>query len=210
MEFYRMKKAEESSRFPDANTVTYVVSTAWIERYKEYIFWSCIASNQAPAPTPGHLEKKHPGKVGNYEILNHGEKYLKGTGTIKGFETEVVDTYLINDREKFEFWSEELWNFVMQRYGCDHVIKRFYVKMNAAYSLTEVEWRYKEVPVCIVKAEDLYAGKCSGENFNVQIISMSKRATYSDFKRRVVDIMAAQGLSGLKIDDVRLWQCSKK
>ena len=45
MEFYRMKKAEESSRFPDANTVTYVVSTAWIEKYKEYIFWSCIASN---------------------------------------------------------------------------------------------------------------------------------------------------------------------
>ena len=77
MEFYRMKKAEESSRFPDANTVTYVVSTTWIEKYKEYIFWSCIASNQAPSPAPGHLEKKHPGKVRNYEILNHGEKYFK-------------------------------------------------------------------------------------------------------------------------------------
>ena len=95
------------------------------------------------------------------------------------------------ERDAFEFWSEDLWNFVHDRYGCDHVIKRFYVKMNSAYALTEVEWRFKEVPVYIVKAEDLYAGKHTGENFQVQIIGMSKRATYSDFKRRVVDIMAA-------------------
>ena len=122
----------------------------------------------------------------------------------------MADTYLNLERDKFEFWSEDLWNFVYERYGCDHVIKRFYVKMNAAYALTEVEWRFKEVPVCIVKAEDLYAGKCTRENFKVQIIGMSKRATYSDFKRRVVDIMAAQGLEGLKVDDVRIWLCSKK
>ena len=39
LEFYKMKKAEDQSRFPSANTVTYVVSTDWIEKYKEYIFW---------------------------------------------------------------------------------------------------------------------------------------------------------------------------
>ena len=64
-EFFKMKKAEDMSRFPSANTVTYVVSTAWVEKYKEYIFWQSFYSNQDPAPEAGHLEKKHPGKISN-------------------------------------------------------------------------------------------------------------------------------------------------
>ena len=100
----------------------------------------------------------------NADILNLEEKYLKGTGKIKGFESNVIDTYLHKDmreRSNYEFWSEELWNFIKSRYGCDHEIKRFYHKQGAYYSLTEVEARYKEVPVYIVRAEDLYAGKCN-------------------------------------------------
>ena len=137
----------------------------------------------------------------NADILNLDEKYLKGTGKIKGFETAVMDTYLHKDmreRSNYEFLSEELWNFVKTRYGCDHEIKIYYHKQGSYYSLTEVESRYKEVPVCIVRAEDLYAGKCDNDTFRINYVNMSKRATYSDFKKRLVDIMEVQGLPGLK------------
>ena len=130
----------------------------------------------------------------NAQILNLDDKYLRGTGKIKGFETAVMDTYLhkeMRERTNYEFWSEELWNFVKDRYGCDHEIKRFYHKQGTYYALTEVEARYKEVPVCIVRAEDLYAGKCDKDWFAISYVNMGKKATYSDFKRRIVDIIEA-------------------
>jgi hypothetical protein len=126
-----MKKAHDGARFPEAGTVTYIVSTKWVDAYKDYCFWSSIRLNQVPDPSEGHFEKTHPGKVSNADVLNLDEKYLKGTGKLKGFDTEVIDTYLHkNMREKtnYEFWSEDLWKFVKSRYDCDHEIKRFYHK----------------------------------------------------------------------------------
>ena len=155
-----------------------------------------------------HFEKNNPGKVTNEEVLNMEPKYLKGTGKLKGFETEVIDTYLNkNMREKtnYEFWSEELWNYVKSRYGCDHEIKRFYHKQGSYYSLTEVEARYKEIPVFIVRTEDLYGSKYTNDTFQINYVNMAKKANYSDFKRRMVDICEARGGKDLKLNDIRLW-----
>ena len=66
----------------------------------------------------------------NEALLHHEEKFLKGTGTIAEFETEVFDKYLskdVRERMQFEFINEEMWTFLKSKYGCDHVIKRYYI-----------------------------------------------------------------------------------
>ena len=40
-----MKKAMDGSRYPEAGTPTYVISTKWVDRYKEFCFWSSIRLN---------------------------------------------------------------------------------------------------------------------------------------------------------------------
>lgn len=76
-----------------------------------------------------HCTKTHPGQIENQKLLQDDLKFLKGTGTAKGFETEVYDTYLKEDVREgtdFEFCTEEMWQFVSSRYGSDTPIKRFY------------------------------------------------------------------------------------
>jgi hypothetical protein len=56
---------------------------------------------------------------------------LVGTGTVKEFPSEVLDTYLkqsVRETLDYETMSEELWNHCSQRYGVDREIKRFYTK----------------------------------------------------------------------------------
>jgi hypothetical protein len=48
-------------------------------------------------------------------ILEIDEKFLKGTGQNKAFESDVYDTYVKEDVREgadFEFCSEEMWQFV--------------------------------------------------------------------------------------------------
>lgn len=67
----------------------------------------------------------------NADLLsNDSEKFLQGTGEVAEFESAVVDTYLsseVRERMHFEFFNEEMWKFVNERYGCDQVIKRYYI-----------------------------------------------------------------------------------
>ncbi len=86
-------------------------------------------------------------------------KFLKGTGTVKDFESSVMDTYLhknVRERINYEVINEELWDFLSTRYKANHTIKRYYVSKGSFYSLCEVETRFKMVPVIIVRADDLY------------------------------------------------------
>ena len=49
-----------------------------------------------------------------------------------------------------------------ERYDVDHEIKRFYTKQNSRYmysTMTQVEARFKIVPIMLVKGEDLLQGK---------------------------------------------------
>lgn len=53
--------------------------------------------NTVPVAEEGHMESKHPGKIENNSLLQQEARYLKGTGTVAGFESEVIDTYLHKD-----------------------------------------------------------------------------------------------------------------
>jgi hypothetical protein len=78
-----------------------VISTDWLEKYKRYVFYEEIKYNSTPAPEENHFTALHPGPITNASCLHSEEKFLKGTGTLVGFEKEVYDTYLHKDvREK--------------------------------------------------------------------------------------------------------------
>ena len=49
-----------TQRWPDAGTVCYIMSKAWLKDYKEYVFFNAINYSQKPDPEPDHMEKKHP------------------------------------------------------------------------------------------------------------------------------------------------------
>lgn len=77
----------------------------------------------------------HPGPITNYaDCLEKDEQRynLFGTDTIKGLEKEYIDTYIdTNFKQNYDFYiiNEELWQFLVKRYGGD-VIKKLYVRKN--------------------------------------------------------------------------------
>ena len=52
------------------------------------------------------MSVNHPGRIENAGLLHDEDKYLKGTGKLPGFESDVVDTYLhkdVRERQHFAF-----------------------------------------------------------------------------------------------------------
>ncbi len=65
-----------------------------------------------PSVEADHCAKNHPGPVDNEPLLFKEPKYLKGTGTAKGFEPEIYDNYInadVREGHEFEFLTEEMW-----------------------------------------------------------------------------------------------------
>ena len=130
----------------DSGTACYIISRDWLDSYKKYCFYSDLKHGQQASPNQNHLEKYNPGKILNEELIHTEDKYLKGTGNLKGFEKSVYDTYLHKDKRErlhFEIISEELWKFLKEKYDCDHEIKRYYVKGSGYYSMCQAETRFK-------------------------------------------------------------------
>ena len=130
------------------------------------------------------------------------DAYLKGTGKLKDFPAEMFDTFLHKDKQEkydYEFITEDLWKWLKDKYECDNVVKRQYVKQNTKYmysTMTQVEARFKIVPIMIIKGEDLLQGKVSKVSYS--FIQMSANHTYSHLKKRLVDVIEAQGISDVK------------
>ena len=86
--------------------------------------------------------EKKPGMIINESLIHHeNDKFLRGTGSIAEFESEVFDRYLhkdVRERTHFEFINEDMWQFLKSRYGCDYAIKRYY--MSKGY-LSEIDAR---------------------------------------------------------------------
>lgn len=210
LEFVKLKKENDNLRWPDAGTPSYIISVSWLDAYKEYVFYTACSMGRPPDPSEGHCTEKHPGKIANLDILEQDAKFVKGTGTIKDFPSEVYDTFLkrkVREGSDYEFITEELWVFLKQRYGVDQEIKRFYTKSSGKYimlsSSTTVESRFSVVPIFLVKGEDLLEGKVT--TIDLKYTQMSRAHTYSNFKKRIVDILVAQGMTGVKQEEVRMW-----
>ena len=100
----------------------------------------------------------------NVGLLELDPRYLVGTGTVKEFPSEVVDTYLkasVRETIDYETFSEAMWNHVVQRFGSDKEIKRFYTKGQMMYS-TSVETRFKDVMCLLARADEVKDGKHPG------------------------------------------------
>ena len=155
----------------------------------------------------------------NASLLHHEERFLKGTGQVNGFETEVVDTYLhedVRERIHFEFVNEELWSFLSKRYGFDHTIKRYYQTKGGFYSSCEIDARFPRISVFLAFSNELYAGEITEETFKPKFIQLSAKKSFSDIKKRITDIVTAQlrlenpQAAALKPDAIRLWLATNK
>ena len=60
----------------------------------------------------------------------------------------------------------------------------------------------------IVKGEDLLQGNVPAVQVN--IIQMSKNHNYSHFKKRICDVLEAQGTADVKVEQLRMWICTNK
>ena len=101
-EFIQLKKQCKQSRNADAGTPAYLVSKAWLQKYKKYIYYQEIKRNMKPLLSNDHCQQTHPGPMTNEEdFCDLSDTNLKGTG--KGeFENSTVDKYLRADaREGF-------------------------------------------------------------------------------------------------------------
>ena len=215
-------KAYESDRYPDAGTPSYIISREWLSKYKKYVFYDALKYSNTPEPQADHMEAKHPGIITNASLLQTEAKYLKGTGKLTGFESEVIDTYLhkeVREKQDFEFISEAIWQMLNTRYGSDHVIKRFYASRgNSVFSssLTEIDARFKWIPVFIVRADDLINSRVQADSFKINYAQISGKKSFNDLKKRLADIVTAQeqvdnaDLAPLKSTDLRLWMADDR
>ena len=136
----------------------------------------------------------HPGPITNAGLLQQEDMFLKGTGTIAGFEKDVMDTYLHKDtREKmhFEFFNKEIWDFLNSRYGCDQAIKRYYVNKGTYSTFCEIDSRLTKVPTFIVYADQLFSGSITRESFKPSYVQLSSKKNFTDLKKRLADVATA-------------------
>ena len=164
-DFRKMRTSWKQSSFPDAGTPVFLINKKWDEKYKQYLFYRDVINNNKPEWEEDHPQKAYPGPISNEELLNTDDKYLVGTGDKAEFEKEVFDRYLIpNLREiaDYEVYSEEMFTFVNEKYGIDLAIKRYYRKGAYMYS-TSLETKFKQVPVLIIRCDELKAGTFKGE-----------------------------------------------
>ena len=193
-QFLQIKKDYDTSRFPNSGTPAYIISQKWFTKYKAYCFYEELKYNTQPNIEEDHFSPdKKPGMIINQKLLHHEQdKFLQGTGTINEFEADVFDRYLhkdVRERIDFEFINEELWQFLKSRYGCDYVIKRYY--MQKGY-LSEIDARMQLIPTFMVRSEDLYAGQITEETFKVSYVQISSKKSFSDLKKRMADVISAQ------------------
>jgi hypothetical protein len=121
--FTEMHVTWNRSPSPPNGTPAFLVSKAWLDKYKAYIFYDDVQAHRQPQWSQSHEKDKYPGPIENNCLLNlDRQKYLAGTGKCPEFEPSVCDTYLRRDAREivdFEVFSEEMYGFVADRYGID-------------------------------------------------------------------------------------------
>lgn len=130
--FKALRSDWQRSAYPEQGTPVFIVCKKWVDKYKEYIFYRELQMGRSPNFTPDHLTTKFPGQITNNDLCELQEdKFLVGTGTLKDFPSEVVDSYLkksVRETVDYETFSEAMWNHCVKRFGAEKEIKRFYIK----------------------------------------------------------------------------------
>ena len=97
--------------------------------------------------------------------------------------------------------------FVRERYGTDQIVKRYFIKGDYMFS-TQLETRFKMVPVHVVRADELKVGKHKGFNDKCYV-AISKKHGYGMLKKRLTDVVRNL-FADLKSFDIRLWLCDDR
>lgn len=86
---------------PDAGTSAFLISAPWMEKYLKFILFSQfkndVAEHNLKIDKETHFTKNHPGLINNDADLCEEDKNcdnLYGTGEVKGFEQDFIDTYV--------------------------------------------------------------------------------------------------------------------
>ena len=45
LEFVKLKKKNDNIMWPEAGTVSFIISVKWLDAYKEYVFYSACSMN---------------------------------------------------------------------------------------------------------------------------------------------------------------------
>lgn len=99
-------------------------------------------------------------------------------------------------------FNEELWTFLIQRYGGDK-IKRYWSRMSQGY-YTRVDIRLQQLKVSFLNCQLLASGDYDKTMFKDWWTQCSQQAYLKDLKARLVDSLNSAGYN-LEIDDIRLW-----
>lgn len=155
-----------------------------------------------------HFTKYHPGKISNNHDLIETDQNcenLYGTGTVKGFESNYIDTYVECQRnagQDFVTINAELWTFLVERYGGDEIKRQYYKTSSFGYS--NVESKLKAISLRVLYSQYLNDGNIEPSMFKQWWTQVSKTTTLKDFKKRALDIINAAGFR-IGDEDLRIW-----
>ena len=82
--------------------------------------------------------------------------------------------------------------------------------------MTEIDSRFKWIPVFIMRADDLSNGRIQADSFSISYAQISGKKSFNDLKKRLTDIVTAQiqadnaDATALKTDAIRLWLADDK
>lgn len=156
-EFFKLRRKFKSEPNPEVGKPGYLISVAWIQRYKKYVFYDRISRSQVPSLSD--VLHPHPGQITNSDFLEtDSNTYLHGTNTEKGWESEYIDRYVKKtclENQDYEIISEETWEFLSKQYGFDLEVKRYYIKKESWSYQTTLEITFKLVPVVLVFTDQL-------------------------------------------------------
>lgn len=214
--FIGLKNKSDRDRF-ESGSSAFLLNKEWLKKYKLYILYKDIKRNNKP---PAPEVNIHPGPIDNEEQLcerDDPEKYLKGTGKVEQFPSDVLDKFVredIRERYQFKVVNQELWEFLHSRYG-GSTIRR--VSIPLSQWSNQVEIRLKRVPIVVLPTHRLYQGGDALAGLEKDfLIQLPKKSKFIDVKKRIVDCINAanEKLIGKNLAtpitdaDIRLWKFS--
>ena len=117
-QFLKLSEKFKRSINPNSGEPGWLISSAWLNRYKKSIYYEALHMDLTPEPE----EYQHPGKIINSDFLDtDSHVFLLGSGVepSKGCEPEMIDRFIRDDaleNQHFEVINGEIWDFLKEKY----------------------------------------------------------------------------------------------